>query len=93
MDKGQPAAPALEDVQRTIRKFIIENYLFGADSPGLLPATSFLESGVIDSTGILELIQFVEATFGVHVADTEMVPENLDSLDNIGRFVTRKMSS
>jgi acyl carrier protein len=86
----QQAVPALEEIQNTIRQFIIANFLFGSDSSDLKNNTSFLESGTIDSTGILELIQFVEATFGIHVDDTEMMPEYLDSLDNIARFIARK---
>ncbi len=52
-----------------------------------------MESGIIDSTGILELISFIEQTFDVKIQDEDLVPENLDSLDNVGRFVARLTSN
>lgn len=73
-----------------IRAFIVENFLFGEDAAWLEEETSFLESGVIDSTGILEIIMFIEETFGIHVEDDEIVPENLDSLKNLAAFLARK---
>jgi acyl carrier protein len=78
------------DIQRAIRAFIEENFLFGADSSRLTDTTSFLESGTIDSTGILEMIQFIESTYGVRVEDSEMLPQYLDSIDNVARFVEMK---
>ena len=73
-----------------VREFIIENYLFG-DGDTLAEDTSFLESGIIDSTGILELIFFLEETFDVKIEDDELVPENMDSLKNISLFMERKL--
>ena len=73
-----------------IRKFIVSNLLFGDDA-GLGDDTSFLESGVIDSTGVLELIMFLESTYGIKVAPEEMLPENLDSVNRVARFLTRKL--
>ncbi|RJP92376.1 MAG: acyl carrier protein [Desulfobacteraceae bacterium] len=75
-----------------VKQFIVENFLFG-DGSDLQNHTSFLENGIIDSTGILELIAFLEATFGIKIEDTELVPENLDSLDNIAAFLKRKNGS
>ena len=75
-----------------VREFIIENYLFG-DGDTLAEDTSFLESGIIDSTGILELIFFLEETFDVKIEDDELVPENMDSLKNISLFMERKLGS
>lgn len=74
----------------TVKDFIVENFLFGDESP-LENDTSFLESGVIDSTGILELIVFLEETYGIKVEDDELVPENLDSLLNVAQFVEQKI--
>jgi len=74
----------------TIRGYVIENFLFGDDS-GLEADTSFLESGIVDSTGILELIQFIEETYDIRVEDEELVPENLDSLINVVQFLERKL--
>ena len=75
-----------------IRAFVIENYLFGEDGK-LGNSDSFMESGIIDSTGILELVRFLEATFGVKVADEELIPDNLDSIDKIVAFVETKLGS
>ena len=93
MEAQRSPVQALDDIQRTVRQFIVGNFLFGKDPASLTPQSSFLESGIIDSTGILEMIQFVESTFGIQVDDTEMVPECLDSLDNISRFIQRKLAT
>ncbi|MDW7646091.1 MAG: acyl carrier protein [Desulfuromonadales bacterium] len=74
-----------------IRKFIVENFLFG-DGQGLNEETSLLDSGIVDSTGILELIEFMGDYFSVTVEDEEMLPENLDSINNIFNYLTRKLS-
>jgi acyl carrier protein len=75
----------------TVRKFIIDNFLFG-DNGQLTDDTSFLESGIIDSTGILELINFLEETYGIQIGDDELIPENLDSPKNVVKFLERKVS-
>ncbi|HXC66877.1 MAG TPA: acyl carrier protein [Nitrospiraceae bacterium] len=75
-----------------IRAFVIENYLFGEEGK-LGNDDSFLESGIIDSTGVLELVRFLEATFGIKVADEELVPDNLDSLNKIVAFLQAKLPS
>jgi acyl carrier protein len=73
-----------------IRQFILNNYLFTDDESKLSDASSLMQTGTMDSTGILELIMFLEETFGIKVADDEMVPANLDSVDNVVRFIERK---
>ena len=73
----------------TIRAFIIENFLFEEDD-GLKKDTSFLENGIIDSTGVLELVMFIEETYDISVDDDEIVPENLDSISNITKYIQRK---
>jgi len=73
-----------------IREYVIENFLFG-DASQLEDNTSFLESGIIDSTGILELINFIEETYGIKVDDEELVPENFDSLKNITQYLELKL--
>ncbi len=80
------------DVSAVVSDFILENFLFKDASR--LPAkdVSLIESGVIDSTGILELIEFIESKFEIHVNDTEIFPQNLGSIDNITRFVKAKTS-
>ena len=75
----------------TVRGFIVENFLFG-DGESLREDTSLMEEGIMDSTGILELLFFIEETFGFSVKDDELVPENMDSLQNIARFVDRKLN-
>ena len=75
----------------TVQEFVIENFLFG-DSEKLKEDTSFLESGIIDSTGILELVSFLEETYDIAIEDDELIPENLDSLDNIAQFLEQKLN-
>jgi acyl carrier protein len=75
-----------------IRSYIVDNFLFGDDS-GLDDSVSFLDSGLIDSTGILEVISFLEETFSIKVKDEELVPENLDSIQNILGYLGRKMGT
>jgi len=74
-----------------VRDFVVENFLFG-DGANLKDNSSFLESGIIDSTGILELIMFLEEKYGVQIEDEELVPENMDSLQNVTMFLERKLS-
>ena len=76
-----------------IKAFIVSNFLFGQEGGGLADDQSFLETGVIDSTGLLELVSFVEQRYGIAIADRELVPENLDSLRNISQFVARKVAA
>jgi len=74
-----------------IRQYIVENILFSEDVSVLGMDDSFLDQGIVDSTGMLEVIMFLEETFGVTVADEEMVPENLDSVNRIADFLRRKL--
>lgn len=77
-------------VRNTLRKHVLEQYLFSDDDTLLADNDSFLEKGILDSTGIMEIIFFIEETFGFSVADEEMVPENLDSINNLTAFIERK---
>lgn len=77
-------------IKAMVRGFIVDNFLFGTEDAALTDDASFLETGIIDSTGILELISFVEATYDITIKDEEMLPENLDSLARISAFVTQK---
>ena len=77
-------------VEQKIRDYILENYLFSDDQSQLKSGDSFLGKGIIDSTGILEVIYFLEDEFGIKVEDEEMIPENLDSVNNIVAFVGKK---
>lgn len=73
----------------TIRKFVVDNFLFGEEGK-LGNEDSFMETGIIDSTGILELVRFLESTYGIKVADEELIPDNLDSVNKIVSFVHAK---
>ena len=75
----------------TVRSFIVDNFLFG-DGAQLTEDSSFLEDGIVDSTGILELITFLEETFRITVEDDEMVPENMDSVNRIVSYLEKKLS-
>lgn len=77
-------------VERAVRDYILENYLFTDDQNALHNDDSFLEKGIIDSTGIMEVIFFLESDFGIQVDDEDMVPENLDTVSSIVAFVHRK---
>ncbi len=77
-------------LRERIRDFILDNFLFTTDTSAVAPDDSLLDRGVVDSTGMLEIIMFIEDELGVKVADEEMIPENLDSVNNIARFVECK---
>lgn len=76
-------------IESQVRNYILENLLFSSNPADLSSGESLLDRGVIDSTGVLEIVLFLETTFGVKVKDSEMLPENFDSVDNIVRFVGR----
>ena len=80
----------MEEIKLKTRNFVVENFLFG-NANGLADDTSFLEAGILDSTGVLEVVAFLEQQFGVRVDDDELTPENLDSISSIGAFVSRKL--
>ena len=80
----------MSDNKTKIREFISENFLFG-EANGLKDDTSFLEEGIIDSTGVLELVNFLEEEFSITVDDEELIPENLDSINNVTAFLVGKM--
>ncbi|MCL2626964.1 MAG: acyl carrier protein [Cystobacterineae bacterium] len=78
----------MDSIRSTIRSFISDTFFVDDFEDG----ASFLKSGTIDSTGMMELVNFVEQSFGFKVEDNELVPENLDSLDNLVQFISRKKS-
>ncbi|MBI5586028.1 MAG: acyl carrier protein [Deltaproteobacteria bacterium] len=80
-----------ESIGLAVRNFIAENFLFGEDGAALAADASFLENGVIDSTGILQLVAFLEERFQMEVSDEELIPENLDSIDNVVNYLQRKL--
>ncbi len=76
--------------KQAIREFVVENFLFG-EANGMQDDTSFLEEGIIDSTGILELVTYLEDEYAISVEDEELIPENLDSINNVANYLQRKM--
>jgi len=77
------------DPVNDVKEFIIENFLFG-DEEQIELETDFFEKGIIDSTGVIELVSFMEETFEISIDDEELIPENLSSLKNIGVFLQQK---
>lgn len=73
--------------KKQIRTYILENYLFTSDPTALADDDSFMELGIIDSTGMLELIAFLEETFGIKIEDSDMLPANLDSLNRLEAYI------
>ncbi|MFX0195927.1 MAG: acyl carrier protein [Candidatus Hodarchaeota archaeon] len=82
-----------QEIEFQVRDFIIEQFLFNKDDGDLPNDASFLETGIVDSTGILEIIAFLEETYGIAIEDDELIPENLDSVDNAVSFVKRKLEA
>ncbi len=80
------------NVQQRIRQFILENF-YVSDPAELADDASLIQGGWVDSTGMLEVITFLEEEFGIQIADTEMLPENLDSIQRIAVFVARKRAA
>ncbi len=81
----------MENIKQKIRDYIIENFLFGDTDFEFDDDTSFMDAGIIDSTGILELITFIEETFNIEVNDEEILPSNLDSLNKLENFINSKI--
>ena len=78
-------------IAATVQHYIRENFLFGTSNK-LGELDSLLDAGIIDSTGAMEIVTFLETTFGISVDDRDLVPENLDSIAAITTFVTRKLA-
>lgn len=81
------------DLKTNIRNFIVDNFLFGDASQAIEDATSLIDNGYVDSTGVLELVMYLEQTFAIKVADSEIVPANLDSVGAIAAYVEGKQRS
>jgi acyl carrier protein len=81
-----------DQISQSIRNFLFENYLFGYDENEFSNDSSFLDFGVLDSTGIMELLVFIESEFDIEVSDIEILPENLDSVNCVSRLVYKKVN-
>jgi acyl carrier protein len=79
------------DYTHEIRKFVVENFLFG-EKGNLEDDTLFIENAIVDSTGILELVMFLENTYGIKVEPDELLPANLDSISRVSKFVASKQA-
>ena len=81
----------MQDIKNLVRKFLLDNFVMGGNVT-IADDTSFMKGHILDSTGFIELILFIEESFGMKVDDAEMLPENFDSLLNIEGYVARKRS-
>lgn len=77
-------------IQNQIKTYVLENFLFSDNGHELAEGASFLEEGIVDSTGVLELVMFVEEAFNIAVEDEEIVPENFDSIGQLTAYIRRK---
>ena len=80
-------------IEENLRTFIQNNFLLGDKNRAIKKDESFLQSGIIDSTGVLELVNFIEETYKIKVEDEELVPENLDSIQNLIVYIQKKQQS
>ena len=81
------------DYKASIKPFILNNFLFTDDAAAVADDASLIRGGIVDSTGILELVGFLEESFGLKVADADIVPANLDTIDRIAAFIERKKAA
>ncbi len=81
------------EIKADVKRYVIDNFLLGIEDESFGDNESFLEKGIIDSTGILELVSFIEETFSIKIQDEELVPDNLDSLENITTFISQKQKA
>jgi acyl carrier protein len=81
------------DIEKEVREFIVENFLYGDRGVPLRIDDSFIEMGIIDSTGVLEIVNFLESRFGITLNDDELTPKNLDSLLKIVTFLDVKLNN
>lgn len=80
----------MNPIEKNLRQFVVETFLFGNDDGKLSNRDSFIDKGLIDSMGILNLVSHVESTYGIQVADSELIPEIWDSVSSIANFIVAK---
>lgn len=83
----------MQHIKAQVRQYVLDNFMMGSTAADLKDADSFMDRHILDSTGFLELIAYLEETFGIRIEDSEMVPENLDSVDHVAAYVGRKRST
>lgn len=83
----------MENYAMQVKEYIIDNFLFGGDGDALGEDESFLQNGIIDSTGIVEVVAWIEDTYGVKVRDMDLLPENFDSVNRLAAYISRNVAS
>ena len=93
MSEAATLSPEQQETRRRVRQYILENLMFSDDPSQLPDDVSLLDRGIIDSTGVLEVVMFIEESFGVKVQDSDLLPDNFDSVARIADFVVRLRSA
>ena len=83
----------MNDIKQAVKAYLVDTMLMGADGSDIADDTSFLERSLLDSTGVLELVNFLQDTYKIQIEDQELTPENLDSLNRIAAFVSAKQGA
>jgi len=81
----------MQQIEKELRQFVIDNFLFGQGDVQFKNDDSFMERGIIDSTGVLELVAFLEKKYQIKVGSEDLIPDNLDSITNLRRFLENKL--
>jgi acyl carrier protein len=74
-----------------LRKFVTDNFMYGKPYEGFADDDSFIERGIIDSTAVMELVAFLEGRYGIKLQDQDLIPDNLDSINSLARFVENRL--
>jgi acyl carrier protein len=82
----------MHQIEQEVRQFVIENFVFESDNRGFSNHDSFFDTGLLDSMGVLTLVEFVKEKYGISVEDDELLPENWDSVNRIATFVQARLS-
>ena len=82
-----------QSVSQEIRQFLVDSFLFGENDESLGNEDSLMEKGIVDSTGVLQIVTFLDEQYGINVADAELVADNFDSISRLCAFVERKKAS
>lgn len=91
-NNAPPPDAAAPNAATEIRRYIIDTFLLGSDG-GLTDSQSLMDTGVVDSTGMMAVVAFVEDHFGITVLDEEMVPDVFDTIERMAAYVERKRAS
>lgn len=93
MSEATTSALTLDLIRQQIHEYIQINFLYDGDEEALDDTEPLLEQGVVDATGVLEIALFLEETYGIHVGEDDLAPENLDSVDNIALFTWQRLAN